>query len=62
MLSQRRHGQLHDRKPVIKVLPELLLSHSVIQVAIGGGDHAHINLDRMRPPNPFELPLLENAQ
>ena len=62
MLPERRHGQLHYRKPVIKILPKFALAGSLIQIAIGCRNDAHIDLDGMRPANPLKLALLQNAQ
>ena len=53
MLAERRHGQLHYRKPVIEILPKFLLPHSFIQVAIGSGNDAQIDFNGVRPANPL---------
>ena len=60
--SQRRHGQLHHRQPVVQILAEFPSAHRFVQVAIGSSDQSNINLNRMRSTHAFEFALLQHAQ
>ena len=42
-LPERRHVEVDDAQPVQQVLAELAGGDQVGQVAIGGGDHAHVD-------------------
>ena len=43
-LAQRRHVDVDDAQPVQQVFAELAVRHHVAQVAVGGGDDAHVHL------------------
>ena len=61
-LTQRGHGQPHDRQPVIQILAELPGANGFVQVAIRGRDQPDVDLDSMRPTHPFKFALLQHAQ
>src|SRR5262249_12735605 len=49
-------------EPVVQVLPESLLPDLGGQIAVGGRDHADVDLDRRGTAYPVELPLLQDPQ
>ena len=61
-LAQRRQPQRHDVEPVEQVLAEQALLDQDAQVLVGGGDDAHIGLDRGAPADRGVLALLQHAQ
>ena len=54
--------QLDDLEPVVEVLPEGAVCNSVGQVAVGGGQNAHIHGSALALPDPTNLPLLKHPQ
>ena len=44
-LAQRRHADRNDVQPVIKILAKNVFGNRLVEVAVGGGDHAHIDRD-----------------
>ena len=61
-LPQRRQANLHDSQAETEILAEVALLHHRGQVAVGGGDHAHIHLDGLIGPHPDHFPLLQRTQ
>ena len=62
-LAQRRQRDRDDVEPVVQVLPEPAVRDELPQVAVGRGDDAHVDLDRLRVrPSALELALLQHAQ
>ena len=61
-LAQGRKVDLEDREPVEEVLAELALRDRPREVAVRGRDDAHVGLQHLRPAEPLELALLEDAQ
>ena len=49
-------------QPVEQILAEAALLHIGDQIAIGGGDDAHIDLDRLRAADRFDFAFLNGAQ
>src|ERR1700728_3927695 len=49
-------------QPIIKVLPKCSLFDHDGQIAMRGGDQAHVNLMREIASQPFELLLLQDSQ
>ena len=49
-LAQRRHAHLDDREPVVEVLAEAARVHLRREIAVGGGDDAHVDLRCVRWP------------
>ena len=61
-LAQRGKRDRKDIQPVVQIVPEPVLSNFVSQVAIGGGNHPHVDVHRARASESLELPLLQDAQ
>ncbi len=47
---------------VPEILPEASRPDLVLEVAVGRGDEAHVDRDRLRPSQPLELLVLQDAQ
>ena len=60
--AQRRQAQRHDVEAIVQILAEHTLMNQLAQVAVGGGDNAHIGLDRGAPAHGGIFALLQNAQ
>ena len=61
-LPQRRHHDGHDVEPVIEVVTEDAASDGLLEVGVRGGDEPHVDLDRARAADPFDLSLLEHPE
>ena len=61
-LAQRRHHQRINAEPVVKVRPKAPGPHLLRQVAVGGGNHPHINAVLAVRAQPLQLPALQHAQ
>ena len=61
-LAQRRQFDLHHVQPEEEVLAEPAGADGRFQVAIGGGDDAHVECARVRWRPPAEFALLQHAQ
>ncbi|MNQ75336.1 hypothetical protein D3C85_901260 [compost metagenome] len=61
-LAQRRQAQRDDVQAVVEVLAELAVLGQVLQVAVGRGDQAHVDLLRLHRADPADLAFLEDAQ
>ena len=59
---QRRHRDWKHIQAVVKIRAEAARSHLRLQVAIGGGDHAHVGMQRARAADAIELTRLQHAQ
>ena len=46
-LSKRRQVYGNDIEPVVQVLAELPFGYHPDEIAVGGGNHAHVHLDRV---------------
>jgi hypothetical protein len=53
-----RSGDGHDVEPIVEVLAEVADAHLGLQVAVGGGDDAHVDLEGAAPADPLEFALL----
>ena len=51
-----------DVEPVVEVLAEVARRDLLLEVAVGRGDQAHVDLDRLDAADALELALLERAQ
>ena len=60
----RSGGQVdgHHRQPVVEILAEAPGLDLRLQVAVGGGDEAHVDPGGLDAAHPLELALLERAQ
>ena len=61
-LAERRDRDLHHPEPVVEILAEAPLLHRLAQVAIAGGDDAHVDLPRLGRAEGPDLAVLEYAQ
>ena len=62
-LAQRRHAEVDDVEPIVEVLAKRLGGDVFDQIAIGGGDHPHVDaiLD-LFGADPLYLPGLEKPE
>src|ERR1700692_3673034 len=60
--AQRRNLNRKNVEPVKQVAPQHAHSNGSLQVAIGGGDDAHVSSDGLTATHALELPLLQNTQ
>ena len=61
-LAQRWQAQADDVEAVEEVLAEQALAHALLQVLVGGGDHAHVGADRLLAADAVEVAVGEHAQ
>ena len=61
-LAQRRHPQADDVEAVEEVLAEAPFGDERLEVGVGGGDDADVDLDRLRLAEPVDLVRLEEAE
>ena len=61
-LAERRHVDVEDVEAVVQVAAELPGLDGLPEVAVGGGDHAHADLDLVVPAHPHEAATLEHPQ
>ena len=61
-LAQRRQLHRNHVQPVVEILAKRALGHHPGEVGMRGGDHADIDLDRVRVADALELALLQHAQ
>ena len=60
--AQRRHDHGDHVEAVEQLVSEAPRLHLLREVAVGGGDHAHVHLERLGATHPLELALLEYPQ
>ena len=61
-LAQRRRADRDHVEAVVEVLAEAPGLDLLREVAIGGGDHAHVDLDGRRGAHRLDLAVLQHAQ
>src|SRR5262245_19257645 len=61
-IAKRRYRDRKHVQPVEQIPPESALAHFLEQVAVGGGDHPHIDVDRSCTAEPLDRAALEHAQ
>ena len=61
-LAQRRDEDREDVQAVEQVLAEGAGGNRVLEVGVGRGDEADVDLDRLDAADPLELALLQHAQ
>ncbi len=61
-LAQRGQRNGHDVEAVVKVFAEIAGVDRRFEIAVGGGDDAHINLDRPAAADALEFTFLQHAQ
>jgi hypothetical protein len=59
---KRRHGDVDRVEPVEQILPKPAGRDLVMEIAVGGRNHLHIDLDGPRRPHGHDLPQFENPQ
>ena len=59
---QRRNVNGKHVHPIVQVGAEFLIGDQLSQIAIGGGDHTHIDMKRFRAADALERSILQNAQ
>ena len=62
VVAQRRNVDGDDVQAVVEILAERAFFERGAQVAIGGGDQAHVHFERFRSAEALEFALLQNAQ
>ena len=62
VLAQGRHVQPTDVEAIQQVGAEAAGRHFAVQVAVGGREHAHVDLGRAVRTDTLHLPLLQRAQ
>ena len=60
--AQRRHRNRNHVQTVVQILLEPAVGDELAQVAVGGGNHADVDLNRALGSEWLELAFLENAQ
>src|SRR6185312_4134743 len=61
-LAQGRHAHAQHRQAMIGVLAEAALAHLALEIAVGGGDDAYVDLAISRGAERLDLAPLERAQ
>src|SRR6185503_18901082 len=61
-LAERRQPEREDLEPVVEILAEAAPGDLLLQVAVGRGDDAHVDVLRRRGADRADLPLLERAE
>ena len=61
-LAQRRQMDRNDIQAIEQILAEGSFGHHLLQIAVGRGDDAHVDLGRVRVADALELALLQHAQ
>jgi len=57
--SQRGHRNRKNTQPVPEIFPKPAPADFLFQIAIGGGDHPHVDFDGVGASQPFELTFLD---
>ena len=61
-LAERRDADLDDVETVVEVLAELMDAHRGLEVAVGGGDQAHVGVDDLLAADAGELAVLQHVE
>ena len=61
-VAQRRQLDLDDVQPIVEVFSELPFGHELLEVDVGRRDDAGVDLLRLDPAQPHELPFLHHPQ
>src|SRR6185436_11049433 len=61
-LPQRREVDADDVQAIVEVLAEAAVLHLLLQIDVGGGNDADVDLDRLHAAEAHELTLLHDAQ
>ncbi len=60
--AERRQREGHHVQPVEQILAETARRHPGLDVAMGRGNHAHIDIETLRRSDRPDLPFLQHAQ
>ena len=60
--AQRWHLHGPVRNPVVQIAPKPAVRAHDVEVAIGGGDDAHVRASRFATTNPIDLTFLKNSE
>ena len=60
-LAQCRNADIDDVEAVIKILAEASVHHEFLQVAMRGGDHAHVDFTGFNTADGPHLVFLQDA-
>ncbi len=60
--AQGRHFDTDDIEPKIQILAETFFRGLAAQIAVGGGQHAHVHGDGRIRTHPLHFALLQGAQ
>ena len=61
-IAQRRNEDRDDGEAVVQILAELAFAHCFFEVAIGGGDDAHVHLDIAEAADAADHLIFEHTQ
>src|SRR5207249_4935109 len=61
-VAQRREINIDDVEAIEQILAEIPAGDFFLQIDVGGGDHAGVDLERLRVADANELALLQDAQ
>ena len=61
-LAERGHDDLQHVQPEVQVAAERAFGHVLFQVAVRGGDHAHVDLDRVAAADALERMAFQHAE
>lgn len=62
MLAEGRNLDGVDVQAVEQVRTESLAGHRLLEIAVGGRQQAHVELDGLFRPHPLDVPLLDGPQ
>ena len=61
-VAERWDSELDHLQPVIQVLAEVPVPHHLLEVAVGGGEDAHVGVNRTIASKARELTVLQHVQ
>src|SRR3954466_14966776 len=61
-LAQRRQHQRQHVEAVVQVLAEIALGDHLLEIFLGPGNHAHVDVDRLAAADALDRPVLDRAQ
>ena len=61
-LAQRRHADRHDAQPIEEILAEPAVGDELVEAAVGRGDDADGDADRLLAADALELAVLQDAK
>src|SRR6185436_19681400 len=62
IFAEGRQLYLHDVESIVQIRAEFSLVDRILEIAVGGGNHAHIDVDIGRAADTLERLFLEKAQ